>query len=366
MFAICCLFLSAPFGWAAEKVKVALVLSKTGTAAIGNIITVKGLRFAVAELNQKGGVLGKQVQLIEFDNHSTALHSKRAAEMAVAEGVTMVFGANWSSHSLAMAPVLQAARIPMISTFSTNPDVTLVGDYIFRICFIDSFQGRIMAGFATDDLRAKSAAILANASSRYSEGLANYFHRHFVAQGGNILMTADYLKETEDFRPLLRKMTALNPDVLFIPGNILDSGLIIKQARNIGFSNPILGGDGWGDKMHRHAGSSLRGTFFSGHWNEHNKNPRSQQFVKGYEARYGKGEKDGAALAHDAVFLFADAVRRAGSLDRSKIRDALASTKDFQGVTGKISFNENGDPIKSGVVFKFNQGVSTFVKTVMP
>ena len=278
------LVLFAVFSQAAETVKVASIFAKTGVAAEGNKSAIDGIRFAVEELNLKGGLLGKELEIIEFDNHSTPLHSKKVAEEAAAEGVVAVFGANWSSHSLAMAPVMQGARIPMISTFSTNPEVTRVGDYIFRVCFIDSFQGNIMARFATRDLHAKKAAILINTSSRYSEGLAEFFMKNFISQGGDIVLAERYLKDTKDFSPHLNKIAALAPDILFVPGNIVDSAGIIRQAREIGVSMPILGGDGWGDSMYAHAGAALDGNFFPGTGMNNTKMPKvlnlSEHFAK--------------------------------------------------------------------------------------
>ena len=364
---LCCLLLSASSGRAADKVRIASIFAMTGVAAADHKVTVEGIRFAVQELNQRGGLLGKQVQLVEFDNHGTALHSKRAAEKAVKANVLAVFGASWSSHSLAMAPVLQAAHIPMISPLSTHPDVTRVGDYIFRVCFIDPFQGKIMAGFAVQDLRAKTAAILINVNERYSEGLAAFFRRNFVKQGGVIVGETDYLSDTEDFSPHLKQILALQPDVLFVPGNGTDSGRIIRQAREMGFSAPILGGDGWGGaEMFSQAGSALENTFFSGHWHQKNENQKNLQFVKRFGERHGDGEIGAAALAYDAVFLYADAVRRAGSLNPAKVRDALAVTKKYSGITGNITFNQYRDPIKPAVILKFVQGASVYVKTVKP
>ena len=355
---------SAPVS--AETVKIASIFSKTGPAAVGNKTTIDGIRFAVDELNQQGGLLGRKVTLFEIDNHSTALQSKKAAEKAVRHGVVAVFGANWSSHSLAMAPVLQKAGIPMISPFSTNPDVTKVGDYIYRICFIDSFQGRIMAEFATRDLKAKTAAILINASGRYSGGLADFFRQRFNQLGGKVLMESSYLKETEDFTAQVRRIAALQPDVVFIPGNIVDSGHFIKQARGAGLSLPILGGDGWGDAMYQFAGDELHGSFYSGHWHEDIKDDKSRDFVKRYSEIHGDVEKDAAALAHDTVFLYADAVLRADSLKPGKVREALASTRHFRGVTGDITFDRNGDPIKPAVIMKFEGNRSVYVKSVHP
>lgn len=363
---VSCLVLSASFSEAAEKVTIASIFGKTGPSAHGNKGTIEGIRFAVQELNQQGGLLGKQVEILEYDNQSTPLHSKLAAEKAVKAGVIAVFGANWSSNSLAMAPVLQAAKIPMISPFSTNPDVTIVGDYIFRICFIDSFQGPVMARFAFQDLKAKTAAILINANSRYSEGLAEFFNQCFKKQGGKILFKANYLQDADDFTSYLRKIKRLHPDIVFVPGHNADSVRIIKQARESGLSVPFLGGDGWGNEMYEYAGSAIHGNFYSGHWHKDNENKKSRRFVEKYKKKFGKIEKSGPALAYDVVFLFADAVRRADSLEPAKVRDALMATRNFNGVTGNITFNHNGDPIKPAVILKFDKGTSVYVKTVAP
>lgn len=351
---------------AAEKIKIASIFAQSGVAAAGNLSAIQGVRFAVDELNKQGGLLGKELEVIEIDNHSTALYSRQAAEQAIKEGAVVVIGANWSSHSLAIAPILQEAQIPMISTFSTNPDVTLVGDYIFRVCFIDSFQGRIMANFAKQELHARKAAILINSSSRYSEGLADHFNKHFVAQGGQVVLEENYIQEIEDFSPYLEKVIAHQPDVLFVPGHIIDSALIIKQVREAGFTRPVLGGDGWGDSMYKYAGSALEGNYFSGHWHEEITAKKSRDFVKKYHENSKITADGGTALAYDAVCLFADAVRRAGTLDPAKIRDALATTDGFIGVTGKIAFNEFRNPVKPGIINKFDKGQIVYLKTILP
>lgn len=350
----------------AETIKVASIFAKTGNAAAGNLSAIEGIRFGVEELNRQGGLLGKQVEIVEFDNESKPLQSKLAAKKAVEAGVTAVFGANWSSHSLAMANVLQVAKTPMISIFSTNPNVTQVGDYIFRVCFIDPFQGRIMANFAMQEFQAQKAALLINSSSRYSEGLADYFRTSFTAKGGKILLEEPYLEDTEDFTPHLTKIIHLQPDVLFVPGHIVDSGRIIKQAKDMGLTMPILGGDGWGDSMYDHGGSSLHGSFFSSHWHEGVTTEKSQQFFYAYQKAAGKVADMGTALAYDAVFLFAAAIHKTGSLDPVEIRDALAGTEHFRGATGNISFNTTGDPIKSAVILKFDEGKVMYVKTIAP
>ena len=358
-------FLNVSFPEAAETVKVAAIFAKTGKAALDNAMALNGVRFAVEELNQQGGILGKQIKLIELDNKSTALGSKFAAEKAVKANVIIVFGANWSSHSLAMAPVFQAAKIPMISPCSTNPQVTLVGDYIFRICFIDPFQGRVMASFAFQDLKAKTAAVLINANSKFSEGLAKYFVQNYKKDGGKILFEGNYLEQTVNFSFLINKIKALEPEVVFLPGHSKDSAFIIKQARDTGISTTFIGGDGWNDTMYKIVGNVIEGNYYSDHWHQDTSNKKSQQFVEKYRKR---SEEFGIAnaLSFDCVFLFADAVGRSGSLDPVQIRNAIAATKNFQGVTGNIKFDKNGDPIKSAVILKFDKGTSVYVKTVAP
>ncbi|WDP92151.1 MAG: ABC transporter substrate-binding protein [Desulfobacter sp.] len=361
------LIITATFSQAAETVKIASIFAKTGKAAAGNLSAITGVRFAVRQLNQQGGLLGKTVEIIEYDNHSTSLHSKKAAQKAAEAGVAAVFGANWSSHSMAMAPVLQAARIPMLAIYSTNPAVTRAGDFIFRVCFIDSFQGRIMSNFAFRDLKARTAAVLINASQKYSEGLADFFIRDFQAKGGKILFKADYLHDATDYSPPLEAIVTLKPDVVFVPGNIVDSALIIKQARDMGLEIPFLGGDGWGTSMYDHAGAALHGAYFTVHWHEENQAPQSRHFVTEYYRNFKKPPVDsGTALAFDAVFLFADAVKRAGSIEPEKVRPALAATRDFNGITGKIAFNEGRDPVKSAIILKFDDGKTRYVKTVQP
>lgn len=366
LISVIILISSCNFSYSADKIKVASIFAKSGIAAAGNLTAIVGIRFAIQEINRNGGILGKEVEIIEYDNQSTPLHSKKAAEEAVQEGVSAVLGANWSSHSQAMAAVLQEANIPMLAVFSTNPDVTRVGDYIFRVCFIDSFQGRIMANFAIQNLKARKAAIMVNSSSRYSEGLASYFREHFVAAGGQIVIEENYLQDEESFSPYLEKIIPVKPDVIFVPGHIVDSGRIIKQARDIGLTVPILGGDGWATSMYDHAGSALDGNYFSGHWHEKNTTEKSREFVNNYSESSEIPMDGGTALAYDAVYLFANAVRNAGSFTPSKIRDALAATHEFIGVTGSITFDEFGDPVKPGIITKFDKGSILYVQSVTP
>jgi len=356
---------SALFSVGAETIKIGSIFAKTGETFVSNRTSFDGIRFAVQEINKNGGLLGKQLELLEFDNQGSAVGSKIAAQKAVKAGVVTVFGANWSSHSLAAAPVLQKAGIPMITPISTNPKVTLIGDYIFRVCYIDSFQGAVMANFAFHDLKVKNAAVLINANSKYSEGLAKFFIQSFKGQGGKILFEANYLEQTADFSFLIDKIKSLKPEVVFLPGHSKDSAFIIRQARDNGLSTTFLGGDGWDAVMCTMAGSAIEGSYFTDHWHKDRSTDVNHKFVASYE-KYSMEPDAVDALTYDSVQLFADAVRRAGLFQPDKIRDALAATDTFEGVTGIIDLDKNGDPVKSAVILRFDKGTIVYVKSVEP
>ncbi len=349
-----------------DTIKIASIYGKTGDAARKYGDYLAGIRFAVERINEQGGMLGKKIKLIELDNKSTALGSKTAAKKAVNKGVTAVIGSAWSAHSIAMAKVLQEAKTPMISTASTNPQVTLIGDYIFRVCFIDPFQGAVMANFAINDLKASKAVVLINTSNKYSLDLARIFAEKYQQLGGRILWEGKYLAKATDFSKILEKVKRLDPDVIFLPGKIRDSAFLIKQARKKGLQTLFLGGDGWDEKMYEYAGDTLDGSFYSNHWHREVDFQKSRLVVKTYQARYGKQDDLSAVipLGYDAVMLLAEAVSRANSWDPWQIRDALAATENFQGATGTISLEHNGDPRKSAVILKFDKGSVIYVKAI--
>lgn len=352
----------------AETVKIAAIGAKTGDAATSYASLFPAIRLAAEELNKQGGLLGKQIEVLELDNKSTSLGSKIAAQKAVEAGVAAVIGAYWSSHSLAMAPVLQAAQIPMISPLSTNPKVTLVGDYIFRVCFIDPFQGAVLANFALQDLNAKTAVVLTQAGNAYSMGLAQNFKKGFQKSEGKILWEESYSKGATNFKQIVEKTGSLNPDVVFLPGYPRESGFIIKQARKSGVSAIFLGGDGWGLPMYEYGGEAIHRNYYCVHWHEDSPSEKNQKLIQAYKIRYGEDTivTVGVPLSYDAMLVFADAVRRADSLVPAQIRDALSATTNFQGVTGHISFDQNGDPVKSAVILKFDKETLTYVKTIEP
>jgi branched-chain amino acid transport system substrate-binding protein len=353
---------------ATEPVRIAAIFAKTGIAAEENDEDFRGVRLACSQLNASGGLLGRPVILVEIDNRSTPLGSKQAAQAAIRNKVSAVIGADWSSHSLAMAPVLQAAGIPMIATVSTSPAITRMGDHIFRVCFIDTFQGKLIARFVRNDLGAETAAVMKMIDSDYSLVLAEIFRKAFEAGGGKVLWEGGYMGKSVDFSKPLRRIAERKPDILFLPGYERDSALIAKQAANMGLGVRIVGGDGWGPNMARISGNAMEGHYFIQHW--HPELPFSENRVmqKFYKKQFGSdNDDDEVALAYDATMVLAEAVRRAGVAAPSAVREALAGIRRYRGVTGTFGFDENGDPVgKSAVVMRFQGGSAAYVKTFGP
>ncbi len=353
-----------------EPVVIAAIAAQTGDAAPSNRVLFEAVRFALDEINEAGGLLGRRVEVLEFDNQSTALGSLAAARQAVEAdvggGVTTVIGASWSDHSSAMAPVLQEAGIPMITPVSTNPKVTLHGDYIFRACYIDPYQARVMARFAFEDLGARTAVTLVNVSRSYSEDLARFFTDNFHELGGQLLWRGGYILDTADYKTLLQKVQEFDPDVLYVPGDYRDSSFIIKQARDMGLRATILGADAFGPRIYDYIGEQADGCYYTTHWHRDSPLPESWEFVRRWEKLHGEIRQTTIALTYDAVMLWAAAVKRAGSFDRVAVRDALAATEDFTGVTGAISFDANGDPVKQVVINKLENGEARFIRNVLP
>ena len=354
----------APAATAEEGIRIAAIYAKSGEAAEDNLELFEAVRFAVDEVNTNGGLHGRKIKLLEYDNHSTPIQSRLAAKKAVADGVVAVIGASWSSHSLAMAPYLQKMKVPMISPDSTHPDVTRAGDYIFRACFVDAFQGKALAGFARRELKAATAVIVQNITSDYSLGLSDIFAKRFAARGGQVLAVLNYKFQQTGFSDLLKKAKQLAPDVLFIPGHA-ESGYVVKQAQDMGIRARMLGGDGWPYRQfYANGGRDLKEGYYTAHWNKHLDNEKTRDFIARYKKVYEV--TDFAAISYDAAMLLFDAIRRADIVTPRAIRDALAATKDFDGVTGRISFDENGDPVKQAVVMKITNGRPELLMTITP
>jgi len=350
---------------AEETIRIASIYPHTGIAAEANAPSIRGVRFGVQEVNSRGSILGKKLELIEFDNISTPIGSKVAAVKAVNSNLTAIIGCAWSSNSIAVARVAQVSKIPMITNISTNPDLTKIGDYIFRVCFTDPFQGLVMARFAREDLNAETAVIFIDITSDYSMGLAEEFQKNFHNMGGKILQDFHYRKKQENFLFSIEQARNLTPDVIFLPGHY-EAGHIIGEALKGGLTAIPLGGDGWGPEVFfQMGGRNSKEGYYSNHWSKDIKSELSRDFVKNY-VQTNDLNHSSAALAYDAVLLLADAIRRAGSADRARVRDALAETVNFEGVTGRISFDKQGDPVKSAVIMKISSGVSYYLKSIQP
>jgi branched-chain amino acid transport system substrate-binding protein len=342
--------------------------SLTGGIATFGISTRNGSEMAFNEINQKGGILGKQVKLLVEDDQSKPEEAGTVVTKLINQDhVVAVIGHVASSHSLAAAPICQANQIPMVSPSSTNPRVTQVGNYIFRVCFIDPFQGAVMAKFAADTLKLKKVAILVDVRSDYSVGLQTFFRQQFRQMGGEIVAEQSYSQGDSDFRAQLTQIKSLNPEAIYVPGYYTEVGTIVHQARELGITVPFLGGDGWDSpKLWEIGGAALNGCYFSDHYSTDDPNPAVQTVVADYKAHYQQVPDALAALAYDAAKILADAIQRAGSTDGSKIRDALASTKDFPGVTGSITINSDRNAVKPAVVLKIENGKFLLVETIQP
>jgi branched-chain amino acid transport system substrate-binding protein len=283
--------------------------------------------------------------------------------------VLAVIGEVASKLSIVAADVAQRNKTPMLSPSSTNPAVTQKGDYIFRICFIDPFQGEVMAKFASENLKGKTAAIIRDVAQDYSVGLADYFKKAFEARGGKILTDTSYQTKDTDFRAQLTDIKSKKPDVIFVPGYYNEVGLILKQARQLGLKQPFLGGDGWGSPSLVQVATkpALENTYFSNHYAPDSKDPSAQNFIDAFRKEYGGETPDAmAALGYDAFNVMMDAMKRTKNLTRDEIRDALANTKNFKAVTGEISIDKDRNAVKSAVVLKFQDGKPHYFATVNP
>jgi branched-chain amino acid transport system substrate-binding protein len=342
--------------------------SLTGTTATFGISSKNGIDMAIDSINKAGGVLGKQVRVIVEDDQGRPEEAQTVVTKLInSDRVVAVLGEVASSRSLAAAPVAQQNQIPMISPSSTNPKVTEIGDYIFRVCFIDPFQGLVMAKFATNTLKVKNVAILRDIKNDYSVGLANVFIENFTKMGGTIVADESYSEGDTDFSAQLTSLRSKRPEAIFIPGYYTEVGLIARQARSLGLNVPLLGGDGWDSpRLTEIGGAALNNSYFSNHYSTQDPSPVIQNFVKTYTERYGEAPDALAALAFDAANILFDAMKRAGSTDPKAVRDALAQTRDFPGVTGRITIDAQRNAVKPAVVLRVVDGQLQYVETIAP
>ncbi len=355
--------------FAAEPIKVGEYASLTGKEAGFGQTSHHGVIMAIEEINAAGGVLGRPLELAYEDNQTKAGESATAAKKLISrDKVVALIGEVASGRSLEAAPVAQQYKVPMIAPAATNPKVTQTGNYIFRVCFIDPFQGTVMAKFAKDDLKAKKVAILSSVSNAYSLGLAKFFKETFTAGGGEIAAEKNFSEGDKDFRAQLTAVKTAGVDAVFVPGYYTEAALIVRQARDLGITVPFFGGDGWEDEqLLKIGGEALNGCYYSTHFSAENTDPVVVEFVKKYKARWD-GEVPGAfsALGYDAVYVLADAIKRAGGTEGPKLRDALAATKNFAGVSGTTTIDKERNASKPATIIALKDGKALFHKTVAP
>jgi branched-chain amino acid transport system substrate-binding protein len=357
-----------PVAVANDVIKIGEVGSTTGSEATFGVATHQGVDLAIKEINATGGIRGKKLQVVLLDDQGKPEEAATAVTRLITQDkVTAIIGEVASSRSLAMAPIAQQNKIPMISPSSTNPKVTEIGDYIFRVCFIDPFQGYVMAKFAAENLKFKKVAILRDVKNDYSVGLAKFFTETFKKLGGEIVVDQSYSAGDIDFKSQLTAIRAVKPEAIFVPGYYTEVGLIARQARSLGIKAPLLGGDGWDSpKLLQIGGKAIEGAYFSNHYSAEDKSPHVQSFIERYRKEYKETPSGLAAMGFDAAMVLADAMKRAKSLSPVDIRAALAATKDFQGVTGRISIDQQRNAVKPAVVLKVVNGSFVYDSTIRP
>jgi branched-chain amino acid transport system substrate-binding protein len=340
----------------------------TGATATFGVFQMRGTEMAIEEINNAGGINGKKIKHINYDNKSDGDETLAVVNRLISQDkVVAILGEATSGRSKIGAQVAQQNKVPMLTSSATNPDVTKVGNFIFRACFIDPFQGTVMAKFMTENLKLKKAAILRDIKNDYSVGLSDIFAEKLKAAGGEIVTDISYQEGDIDFKSQLTAIKAKNPEAIFVPGYYNEVALIAKQAKELGMTQPLLGGDGWSSpKLYEIAKEAINGHYFSNHYTTESADPKTQNFVKSFKAKYNEDADVMAALAYDAVYLLAEAIKNAKVITSEAIREELSKIKDFHGVTGKMSMNENRDAVKSAVVVQVQGNAYKYITTVNP
>jgi branched-chain amino acid transport system substrate-binding protein len=354
---------------AAEPIKVGEFACLTGKDATFGQSQHKGIQLALEEINAAGGILGRPVELISEDNQSKPGESATVAKKLLSrDKVVAILGEVTSGRSLEVAPLAQGAKIPMIATGATNPAVTQRGNYVFRVCFIDDFQGTVMAKFALNDLKAKKVATLTSVSSAYSVGLAKYFKETFVAGGGTVVAEQKFNEGDKDFRAQLTAIKAANVDAVFVPGYYTEAALIARQARSLGLTMPLFGGDGWeSEKLLEIGGDALNNSYYSTHFTPENREPAVAEFVKKFKARWSGETPDAyAALGYDALYILVDSIKRAGTTEGPKLRETIAATTNYAGASGVTTLDKDRNASKPATIIAVTDGKLKFHKTVAP
>ncbi|CEG33866.1 ABC transporter substrate-binding protein [Peribacillus castrilensis] len=356
-----------------DTIKIGVNLELSGGVASYGQSIAEGLELATAEIN-KEGIDGKKIKLIKVDNKSEASEATSGAiKLTSQDQVAAIVGAATSTNSIAQVQIAQDNKVPVISPSGTSPEITFskdkLNDYVFRTSFIDPFQGTVAANFAAKEIKAKSAAIYIDSSSDYSKGLAAAFKEQFEKNGGKVVAEEAYIAKDTDFRSTLTRLKSAKPDFIFLPGYYEEAGLIVKQARETGLDVPFMGGDGWDSpKLVEIAGAkALNNTFITNHYSSGDPDEKIQNFVSSFKAKYKDKSPDAFnALGYDTGYFLADAIKRAGSADSEKIKEALEKTADLELVTGTFTLDEKHNPIKSATILEFKEGKQVFNTKINP
>ena len=358
-----------------KEIKIGLLNEMTGGNATIGTAAANGAKLAIKEINANGGLLGKQIKAVVADNKSEPSEAANAmTKLLTQDRVVAVTGTFSSSNAIAAASVAEANKSPYLVAGATNPKVTVdektknVKKYIYRVCFIDPFQGTVAANFAAKDLKVKKAAMLVDNSSDYSKGLAEFFEAALIKEGGEIVANEAYLQKDTDFKATLTKIKSKGAEVLYVPGYYEEVGKIVKQAREMGITIPIIGADGWDSPklVEIATAAALNNTYFTNHYSVEDTSPKAQAFVESYTKEYGQKPEALAVLGYDAVYILADAIKRADSTDSAKIIEALAATKDFPAISGVTTINKTHDADKNAVVIEMKDGKQVFKTSIKP
>jgi len=364
--------LMIPLSAKAQTIKIGLITPLTGDVKTFGESIKNGFELAISEANAKGGVLGKKIVTIIADDKNDPTEASNAAIKLISQDrVKLMVGSATSKCTIPIADICQSNKVVFISPSATNPKVTVADGkrktFVFRACFIDPFQGSVMARFAAKTLKKKTAAVLYDVGNDYTKGLAEFFRDAFKKDGGEIKVFESYSKDDVDFSALLTKVAAAKPDVLFLPDYYNKVGLIAKQAREKGIKSVFLGGDGWDSSdLVKIAGKAVDGGFFSNHYSPEDPRPEVRNFIKKYRSKYGATPDALATLGYDATRILLSGIERAKSDDPVAVSQALAQTKNLQVVSGKISYDKEGNPIKSAAVVEIVNGQQKFKTTVSP
>ncbi|NLW37737.1 MAG: ABC transporter substrate-binding protein [Peptococcaceae bacterium] len=361
-------------GDTADTINVGINVELSGGVASYGTNARDGAILAIEEIKKAGGVLGKQIKPIERDCKSIADEAMSVSAALISENIVAQIGPLTSGNVAGSTPIMMENKVPLIAPAATAANVTVddktgkTKDYIFRVCFIDPFQGTLMAQFAADNLNAKNAVIYCDNSSDYGKGLAQYFEKTFTEKGGVILAKEGFVKDDRDFRATLTKIKSLNPDFIYVPGYYQEVAPLIKQARELGITVPIGGCDGWDspDMVSVAGPEALNNTYFTNHYSSQDKDPKVVKFVEAFKAKYNKDPDAFAALGYDSVQIMVQGLKDAGEADPVKLKEALEKIKDFEGVTGKMSIDDQHNPVKAGVIIEFKDGKQVMNTRIQP